>query len=270
METSPCPCPRRDRRPARDSRDNPFKIRAYRNASQVVRDCGERVAASPLPTCAACPDRQGIATHVTELVETGGSTFHRELAAEFPAGLLDVLRLQGVGPKTTALPTGNFASARWTSSSRRSTPGGSRRQGDGTGEGSGAAQSDRGSPGVAGRYLASEVWQQAHAMISHLRTVCPDATFDLVGSLRRGAETCGDLDVLATGAGPEVMEHFVAFGRVERVLGQGRPRAASVSPRACKPISAGPPASRRAALQYFTGARPTTSASRSRDRADSS
>lgn len=108
----------------------------------------------------------------------------------------------------------------------------------------------------AGRYLASEVWQQAHALITHLRTVCPDATFDLVGSLRRGAETCGDLDVLATGAGPEVMEHFVAFGRVERVLGQG-PTKSSV--RLGKGLQADlrlvPPASRGAALQYFTGSK---------------
>ena len=84
--------------------DNPFKVRAYRNASQTVRDCGERVAAlSPADLRGLPGIGKDIATRITELIETGGSTFHRELAAEFPAGLLDVLRLQGVGPKTAAL-----------------------------------------------------------------------------------------------------------------------------------------------------------------------
>ena len=84
--------------------ENPFKVRAYRNASQVVRDSAERVAGlSPADLRALPGIGKDIAGRIAELVETGGSTFHRELAAEFPAGLLDVLRLQGVGPKTAAL-----------------------------------------------------------------------------------------------------------------------------------------------------------------------
>ena len=108
----------------------------------------------------------------------------------------------------------------------------------------------------AGRYLASEVWQQAHALLAHLRAACPDATFDLVGSFRRGSETCGDLDVLATDAPPEVMDHFVTFARVERVLGQG-PTKSSV--RLSKGLQADlrlvPADSRGAAQQYFTGSK---------------
>ena len=84
--------------------DNPFKIRAYRNAAQAVRDWGERVATMPVADVRAIPGiGKDIAAKIAELVETGGSAFHRELAAEFPAGVLDVLRLQGVGPKTAAL-----------------------------------------------------------------------------------------------------------------------------------------------------------------------
>lgn len=237
--------------------DNPFKVRAYRNASQVVRDCGERVASLSAADLRGLPGiGKDIATRVTELIETG-STFHRELAAEFPAGLLDVLRLQGVGPKTTALLYKELRIGS-VDELKLALDSGSVRGVKGMGPGKEAAlrKAIEDHQAFAGRYLASEVWQQAHALITHLRTVCPDATFDLVGSLRRGAETCGDLDVLATGAGPEVMEHFVAFGRVERVLGQG-PTKSSV--RLGKGLQADlrlvPPASRGAALQYFTGSK---------------
>jgi DNA polymerase (family 10) len=238
--------------------DNPFKVRAYRNASQTVRDCGERVAAlSPADLRGLPGIGKDIATRITELIETGGSTFHRELAAEFPAGLLDVLRLQGVGPKTTALLYKELRIGS-VDELKQALDSGRVRGVKGMGPGKEAAlrKAIEDHETFAGRYLASEVWQQAHAVLTHLRAACPDATFDLVGSLRRGAETCGDLDVLATGAGPEVMEHFVTFGRVERVLGQG-PTKSSV--RLGKGLQADlrlvPAASRGAALQYFTGSK---------------
>ncbi len=238
--------------------DNPFKIRAYRNAAQVVRDCGERVAGLASADLRALPGiGKDIAARVLELAETGGSAFHRELAAAFPAGLLDVLRLQGVGPKTTALlyqelQVGSVAQL------TQALDSGAVRGVKGMGPGKEAAlrKAIEDHQSFAGRYLASEVWQQAHAVLAHLSAACPDATFDLVGSLRRGAETCGDLDILATDAGPEVMQHFTSFARVERVLGQG-PTKSSV--RLGKGLQADlrlvPAESRGAALQYFTGSK---------------
>jgi DNA polymerase (family 10) len=238
--------------------ENPFKVRAYRNASQVIRDNAERVAALTPADVRALPGiGKDIAARIGELVETGGCTYHRELAAEFPAGLLDVLRLQGVGPKTTALlyrelRVGSVAEL------RQALDAGAVRGIKGMGPGKEAAlrKAIEDHEAFAGRYLASEVWQQASALLAHLRAACPGAQFDLVGSLRRGAETCGDLDVLATDAPPEVMDHFVAFPRVERVLGQG-PTKTSV--RLGKGLQADlrlvPTESRGAALQYFTGSK---------------
>ena len=238
--------------------DNPFKVRAYRNAAQVVRDCGARVAALTAVDLRALPGvGKDLAGRITEIIETGGCSFHRELAAEFPAGLLDVLRLQGVGPKTAALlyrelQIGSIEQLTAALDSNRL------RGVKGVGPGKVAAlrKAIEDHQAFAGRYLASEVWQQAHALLVHLRQACPDATFDLVGSLRRGAETCGDLDVLATNAPPEVMNHFVNFARVERLLGQG---ATKSSVRLGKGLQADlrlvPAESRGAALQYFTGSK---------------
>ncbi len=238
--------------------DNPFKVRAYRNAAQVVRDAGERVAAlSPADVRALPGIGKDIAARIAELVDTGGSTFHRELAAEFPAGLLDVLRLQGVGPKTAALLYKTLGIGSIEDLTKALDSGAVRSvKGMGPGKEASLRKAIEDHQVFAGRYLASEVWQQAHALLSHLRAACPEATFDLVGSLRRGAETCGDLDVLATNAPPAVMDHFVSFGRVERVLGQG-PTKSSV--RLTKGLQADlrlvPAESRGAALQYFTGSK---------------
>lgn len=238
--------------------DNPFKVRAYRNASQVVRDCGERVAAMAPADLRGLPGiGKDIAGRIAELIETGGSTFHRELAAEFPAGLLDVLRLQGVGPKTAALLYKELGIGS-VDDLKAALARGAIRGVKGMGPGKEAAlkKAIDDHQTFAGRYLASEVWQQAHALLTWLREAYPDATFDLVGSLRRGAETCGDLDVLATNAPPDVMDRFVAFPRVERVLGQG-PTKSSV--RLTKGLQADlrvvPVDSRGAALQYFTGSK---------------
>jgi DNA polymerase (family 10) len=238
--------------------DNPFKVRAYRNASQVVRDCGERVAGLAPADLRALPGiGKDLAARITELVETGGSTFHRELAAQFPAGLLDVLRLQGVGPKTTALLYRELGIGSVDELTQAIASGAVRSvKGMGPGKEAALARAIEDHRAFAGRYLASEVWQQAHALLTHLRAAFPAATFDLVGSLRRGAETCGDLDVLATSAPPEVMDRFVAFARVERVLGHGPTRS---SVRLSKGLQADlrlvPAESRGAAQQYFTGSK---------------
>jgi DNA polymerase (family 10) len=238
--------------------DNPFKVRAYRNAAQVVRDCGERVATLAAADLRALPGiGKDIAGRIAELVETGGSSFHRELAAEFPAGLLDVLRLQGVGPKTAALLYKELRIGSVDDLTQALASGAIRSiKGMGAGKEAALRKAIEDHQTFAGRHLASEVWQQAHALLTYLREAFPDASFDLVGSLRRGAETCGDLDVLATNAPAEVMDRFVAFGRVERVLGHG-PTKSSV--RLGKGLQADlrlvPGESRGAALQYFTGSK---------------
>src|SRR6187549_1080849 len=83
--------------------ENPFKIRAYRNAAETVVHEPRRVAGL---TAAERLALEGIgkdlAAKIGELAETGAIRFHQELLTEFPATVLDLLRLQGVGPKTVA------------------------------------------------------------------------------------------------------------------------------------------------------------------------
>ncbi len=84
--------------------ENPFKIRAYRNAAETIAHTAERMADLPPAERLAIPGiGKDLDAKITELVETGTIAYHQELLKEFPPTILDLLRLQGVGPKTVAL-----------------------------------------------------------------------------------------------------------------------------------------------------------------------
>ena len=84
--------------------ENPFKIRAYRNAADSILHFGDSIAALPPADRLGIPGiGKDLAAKITELVDTGQCRYHQDLLQEFPPTILDLLRLQGVGPKTVAL-----------------------------------------------------------------------------------------------------------------------------------------------------------------------
>ena len=84
----------------------------------------------------------------------------------------------------------------------------------------------------------------------------PDAEISPVGSLRRGCETCGDLDILAAGAPPSLMEAFTGYKLVERVLARGETKSSVLLWGGFQAdLRLVPRESLGAALQYFTGSK---------------
>jgi DNA polymerase (family 10) len=108
----------------------------------------------------------------------------------------------------------------------------------------------------AGRHLLPQAAEAAALLVEYLRQESPNVVFECVGSIRRGAETSGDIDILATGDDPHVMSTFTTYTLVERVLGQGDTKS---SVRLLGGIQADlrlvPAESRGAAMQYFTGSK---------------
>ena len=238
--------------------ENPFKIRAYRNGADVVAHAAE--AAAGLDE-AALRGWSGIgkdlAIRIRDIAATGTCEIRQELLKEFPETLLEVLRLQGVGPKTVAMLYKELHIKSLEDLSLAAKAGRIRGL-----KGMGAKKEDLILKALderqrhAGRHLLSKASDVADALITYLMTQAPAATIITVGSVRRGAETSGDLDLLATGADATLADAFVAYPTVERILGHG-PTKASVLLRGGyqADLRIVLPDQRGAAMQYFTGSK---------------
>ena len=83
---------------------NPFKIRAYRNAAETLSSIAERVSEMDTNALRRIPGiGKDLATRIQELSDSGTSTYHTNLLQEYPVSLLELLKLQGLGPKTVGL-----------------------------------------------------------------------------------------------------------------------------------------------------------------------
>jgi DNA polymerase (family X) len=238
--------------------DNPFKIRAYRNGADIVANHPHEMAALDATGLREIPGiGKDLAARIREIVETGDAEFHRELMAEFPPTILDVLNLQGVGPKTVAMLYRELG-IRTVEDLEKAAVDGKVRSLRGMGQKKEAlilkALADR--KRHAGRHLLADAHDVASALVGWLREHAPEAQIEAVGSLRRGCETCGDIDILASGAPAAVMDTFAEYRLVERVLALGDTKSSVLLQGGFQAdlrlVAAD---SRGAALQYFTGSK---------------
>ena len=238
--------------------ENPFKIRAYRNGADIAVNHPHDLARLDEAGLREIPGiGKDLASRIREIAETGDTAYHRELVAEFPPTILDLLHLQGVGPKNVATLYRELG-VRTIDDLERAAHDGRIRALRGMGAKKEAlilkALADRKT--FAGRQLLPVVHDASEALVSYLRERAPGVEIEAVGSLRRGCETCGDLDLLGSGAPASLMEAFVEYPLVERVLAHGDTKSSVL-------LTGGFQAdlrlvaadSRGAALQYFTGSK---------------
>jgi len=238
--------------------DNAFKIRAYRNGADIAANHPHDLARLDETGLRQIPGiGKDLAARIREIAETGDADYHRELLAEFPPTILDVLRLQGVGPKTVATLYRELG-VRSLDDLERAALDGRVRALRGMGAKKEAqilkALEDR--KMFAGRRLLRDAAEIADGLVSYLAERAPGAIIDAVGSLRRGCETCGDLDLLASGAPSSLMNDFVEYAPVERVLAHGDTKSSvQLAGGMQADLRLVAPDSRGAALQYFTGSK---------------
>jgi DNA polymerase (family 10) len=238
--------------------ENPFKIRAYRSASETIATLGDRIADLDPAQLREIPGiGKDLSARIGEIVQTGDCRFHLELLQEFPPTLLELLRLQGVGAKTAALlhralnvrSIDDLAAAAREGRIRSIKGMGARKEAlilKAIEEGQGRAE----------RYLLADASHAADLLVGVLQHRATRTRLVTVGSVRRGVETCGDVDILAIGDDLALMADFTTHPLVGRVLGRGDTKA-SVLLRAGMQADLRfvPEESAGAAMQYFTGSK---------------
>ena len=238
--------------------ENAFKIRAYRGASETIAGWPDAVARLDEAQLRELPGiGRDLAKKIRELADTGACAYHDELLREFPPTILDLLRLQGVGPRTVALLYAAL-DIRTLEDLAAAARDGRLRALRGMGAKKEAlilkALEERRRD--AGRHLLADTASAAAELVGYLRGRAPEVEVIPVGSLRRGCDTCGDIDLLAIGGDRSLMDLFVAFPGVERVLGQGETKTSVRLRGGCQAdLRLVPAESRGAAMQYFTGSK---------------
>ena len=245
----------------RSGGDNPFRVRAYRNAARTVGEWGESLS-EVLARTGQLPRIPGVGTDldgkIREILSTGRLSTLDKLREEFPPHLTDLLDIPGLGPRKVrafyeelgihdvgglhrALMDHRVASLR----------------------GFGPKSEERLIKSVEARlakvrrYKLATAAQYAGPLVSALRKVPGVREAVVAGSFRRMKETVGDIDILVTSEDPQsVVGGFVALEGVERVLARGSTKASVVLSSGLQvDLRVMPSASFGAALVYFTGSK---------------
>lgn len=238
--------------------ENPFRIRAYRNAADTIAQATEPLACCTEEQLRAIPGiGKELASKIREIAETGEARYHRDLLEQFPTTILDLLHLQGVGPKTVAQLYTQLG-IRTVDELEAACREGRVRELKGLGAKKEQlilkACAER--KLHAGRHLLPDAADAAALLLAYLRCECPTVTFVSVGSVRRGGDTSGDIDILATGTDPHVMSTFAMYRLVDRILGQGETKSSVLLWGGIQAdLRLVPVESQGAAMQYFTGSK---------------
>jgi DNA polymerase (family 10) len=237
-----------------------FKPRAYRRAAEVVESLGE-----PIEDLVASGEHvelpgvgDAIAKKIAEIVETGHLAYHDELRAKLPIDLYAITRVEGVGPKTAKLlydALGVRTLADLEAAAREGKVHTVKGLGEKTEEKilRGLAETR----GVEGRTLLGLALPLAESLIARLRETGLFERLEFAGSLRRGRETIGDLDLLAVSQDPaRAADAFVELSDVAEVLAHGESKSSvRLGNRVQVDLRIVPAESFGAALQYFTGSK---------------
>jgi len=243
-----------------------FRIRSYRRAAEAVEQTTVDVSACAHDT-ARLLEIPGIgknmAAHLQAMVESGTLPLREELLGKYGVGLLELLKLPGMGPKTVALL--------WDAAKIASIDQLAEAIDAGRLNGlprMGAKQIEKLKKGIedyrrsAGRFRMDVAQEAAERLTAYLLAFEGVERVTPAGSLRRGRETNGDLDLLATGTACEpgetqaVVEYVAAYPQIHDMIAKGENKVSFHLEQGLQvDVRLLPTASYGAALQYFTGSK---------------
>ncbi len=216
--------------------ENKFKVRAYQRASQVIRHLPQEMELMH-EEGKDFQDISGIGEAIAkksmELITTGKLKYYEDLKSEFPSGIINLLDVPGVGPKTayrlaTDLGVGSIDQLEQAIKDGRVAS--LERMGDKTAANilhsiEAFRRKDRRIP-LGEALPAVEEIIKALDKVKGVRNLMP------AGSLRRFKETVGDIDLMGTADDPEaVIKAFVKLPQVREVLSQGPTKASVILPK---------------------------------------
>jgi len=240
--------------------ENPFRVRAFKRVAQAIETLPERASTmAAAGTLARVPGiGKGSQDRITEILTSGDCADHVELRASIPAGLLELARVEGLGPRTIALVY-NELGVTSLDELEAAARGGQIATLPRMGEKSQAKllTAVEAYRRQAGRVRIGDALPQGLALLEALGQHAAVQRIDLAGSSRRRRDTIGDLDLLvASDDAAAVMDCFVSRPAVADVMLRGETRC-SVHLRGGlqADLRVVPAASFGAALHYFTGSK---------------
>jgi DNA polymerase (family 10) len=249
-----------------DGQDS-FRIRSYRNAAEAIEAQTQQIADlinEPKKVLAIAGIGKGMLVNMQEMFKDGRLSLHAELLKKYHPSMLDLLKIQGLGPKTIALIWSAYKVSDLDGVVKLAREGKIRelpRMGEKQEQKLLKAIEDY--RRIAGRFLLDAAEQQAETIIEHLRSYPGVEKITPAGSLRRGRETVGDLDILVTGtaccddaARQELIEHVIKLPGLMEIIARGENKV-SFRLRGGMQVDVRllPPESFGAAMQYFTGSK---------------
>lgn len=209
------------------SGENPFKCRAYHNASRVI--AGLTTEAEALIRSGEIKNikgiGEGIAEKLKELVETGKLSYYEDLKKALPSGLMSMLKIPGLGPKRVKilydkLKIDSIEKLKQAAESKKLE----------NLDGFGAKIEENILKGIellkkhADKFLYPIAKEYADRIVEHLKRQKSINKIEIAGSLRRKKEIIGDIDILVSVKGKnteEIMEAFVHHPDVLNVTAKG-------------------------------------------------
>ena len=240
--------------------DNPFKINAYRKAARILNDLTtdiEEIARSgklqEIPGIG-----KGTAEKIVEYLETGTITKFEQLRKDISDDLINLLGIPSLGPKTVALlhrelKINSLEDLKQAIANEKVThlPGMGKKKIENILRGIELYTLSK------ERMLLSEALNTAREAIKQLKESTDITMIEAAGSLRRGKETIGDIDILATGKkGEDIISGFIHLPIAHDILAQGDTKGSIVTATGIQlDLRVVGKESFGAALQYFTGSK---------------
>jgi len=239
---------------------NPFKSRAFQNGARILQsyegNLAEGLESGELGALKGVG--KGLLTEIRALIETGQSPAYEELRAAVPEGLMEILKVPGLGAKrvrvlSEKLGIESLAELEYACNENRLVEL----------DGFGAKSQEKILKGIdyvqrfSGQYLLSDAWRRSEGLIESLRAVDGVEQVELAGSVRRRKETVKDIDVLVAASSPvRVHEALVALDGVAEVIGSGDTKTSVRMDNGMQiDLRTVSPSQYPFALHYFTGSK---------------